>query len=104
MEIAEHAHQLLRLDRVGEVRVAAQVAEEHGHLPPVAAQDGVVTGVDDRVRELRRKEALQAPQPLQLLDLVVDALLERPVQLLDLVVVALDAQERADTGRAARRG
>ena len=36
----------------------------------------VGAAVDDRLGELGREEALEPPQPLQLADLVLDALLE----------------------------
>ena len=105
VELAEDAHQLLGLDRVDEVRPAAQVGEEHRDLPPVAAKDRLVAGGDDRVGELRRQEPLQPSQPLQLGDLRLHALLERPVQLgelsrlrLDRVVVALDPEQRPHAG------
>ena len=101
MKLAQDAHQLLRLDRVGEARPAAEVGEEHRDLAAMAAQDRLVARRDDRVGELRRQEAAQLPEPLQLLDLAGHAFLERPVELaqlrglfLDRVVVPLDPEQR----------
>ena len=93
MELAEHVHQLLGLDCVGEGRPAAEVGEEHRDLSPVADQDRVVPRGDDCVRKLGREEPLEPAQPLEFVDLGPDALLQRPVELLDLVVVALHAQK-----------
>ena len=103
VELAEHLHQLLRLDRVDEARPSAEVGEEHRDLPAMAAEDRVVARRDDRVGELRREEPPQPPQPLELHDLRLHALLERSIQLgqlrglrRDRVVVALDPQQRPD--------
>ncbi len=98
MELAEHEHQLFRLDGIGEARPAAQVGEDHRDLAAVAGEDRLVAGGDDRLGELRRQESLEALHPLELLDLGIDALRERPVELLDRVVVALDAEQRPDSG------
>ena len=105
VELAQHAHQLLGLDGVDEARPPAQIGEEHRDLAAVAAQDGLVTGGDDRVRELRREEPSESLQSLELLELRAHPLLERPVQIeqlgglaLDRVVVALDPEQRPDAG------
>jgi hypothetical protein len=96
VEFAQHAHELLGLGGVGEARPAAHVREQHRDLPPMAAQDILVAGTDDRVGELRREEAAEPPEPLELLDLHLDALLEGPIQLLERVVVTLDPEQRTD--------
>jgi len=56
VELREHAHQLLGLDDVDEVRPPTQVCEEHRHLAPVAAQDRLVARGNDRLRQLGREE------------------------------------------------
>ena len=62
MELAEHPHQLLRLDRFDEDRPAAEICEEHRDLAAVAGQDRLVARQDDRVGELWREESLQPPR------------------------------------------
>ena len=42
VEFAQHPHQLLRLDRVDEARPAAEVGEEHRHLPAMTREDRLV--------------------------------------------------------------
>ena len=103
MELPEHLHQLLRLDRVDEAGPSAEVGEEHRDLAAMAAEDRIVTRGDDRVDELRREEPPELLDPLELQDLGFDPVLERPIQLgqlrglrRDRVVVALDPQERPD--------
>jgi hypothetical protein len=101
VELPEHTHQLLRLDRVDKARPAAQVGEEHRDLPAVALQNWVVARAHERISELRREEAAEPLQPLELLELRPHAFFERSVQLeqlyglrLDRVVVALDPKQR----------
>ncbi len=98
VELAEHAHHLLRLRGVGEPRPPAEVGEDHRDLSPVASEDRLVTGRDDRVGELRREESPEPPEPLELGHLLLDAPLERAVQLRNGVVVALDPEQRPDAG------
>ena len=98
VELAEHAHQLLGLDRVGEARPAAEVGEDHRHLTAVTGEDRLVAGGDDGLGELRREEPLELLHAVELLELGLHALLERAVQLRDLVVVALDPEQRANAG------
>ena len=100
--LAEHQHQVLGLDGLGERREAAQVAEHDRDLLPVALEERLVARRHDELGDLRRQEAPQPPRALELGDLLLDALLELAVprgQLgrlrLDRVVVALDAQQRA---------
>ena len=78
---AEHAHHLLGIGGLGERGEAAQVEEDDGDLAPVALQRIVGAAGDDQLGELRREEALQPADPLELRDAVGDALLERAVQL-----------------------
>ena len=103
VELPEHLHQLLGLDRVDEAGPSAEVGEEHRDHAPMAAEDRVVTRRDDRFDELRREEPAELPDPLELHDLGLHPLLERSIQLGELrglrrdrVVVALDPQERPD--------
>ena len=100
--LAEHQHQVLGLDGLGERREAAQVAEHDRDLLAMALEERLVAGRHDELGDLRREEAAQPSRSLELGDLLLDALLELPVprgQLcrlrLDRVVVALDAQQRA---------
>ena len=74
---AEHAHHVLRLGRLGERREAAQVAEDDRDLAAVALQERLVAGADHEVDELGRQEAPQPAEPLQLVDLLRHALLQR---------------------------
>ena len=100
--LAQHAHHLLGLRDLGEGGEAAQVEEHHGDLAAMALQRIVGAAADDQLGQLRREEAAQPPDPLELGDLRRHALLERGVPLLDFVgqrldrvVQALDAQHRA---------
>src|SRR5438128_470100 len=84
-------------------------AASHRHAPPVALQQPVVVRRDDDLGDLRREEAAQPSQLLELRDLLPDALFEPLVQLaeigrlpLDRVVVLLDPQERADARQELR--
>ena len=79
--LAQHAHDLLGLGGLGEGGEAAQVEEDHGDLAPVGLERIVGAAGHDQLGELRREEALQPAEPLELGDLLRDALLERPVPL-----------------------
>lgn len=88
-----------------EVPEAVEPTGEDRHLPPVRRQDLVALGKDG-VGHVRRQEALEPSQPLQLADLLADPLLELDVQepqLLRLgdqaVVVGLDPEQRPDAGQ-----
>ena len=72
--LPEHLHHVLGLDRLGERREAAQVAEDDGDLAPVALEERVVARRDDELGELRRQEAAQPPEALELVDLLAHAL------------------------------
>ena len=109
--VGQHLHGLLRLAALGERGEATQVGEHRDDLAAVAAQERLVTGVDHDLGDLRRQEAAQPAEPVELGDLGVDALLEVLVQLGERgrlrghgVVVALDPHERAHPRRAARPG
>ena len=82
--LAERAHQLLGLGGLGERGEAAQVEEDDDDLAPVALQRVLGAAGDDQLGELRREEALQPADPLELRDPLGDALLERAVQLREL--------------------
>ena len=64
--LAQHRHDLLGLAGLGEGGEAAQVAEHHDDLAPVALEERLVAGVDDQVGQLRRQEAAQPAHPLEL--------------------------------------
>ena len=64
---------------------------------------------NDQLRELRREEALEPPEPLQFRHLLCDALLQRAVPLLELrrllehrILQRLDAQHRLDAAHKRR--
>ena len=87
---------------LGEGGEAAQVEEDDRDLAAVALQRIVGAAGDDQLGELRREEALQPADPLELAHAVGDALLERSVELGELALLAqhlvverLDAQQRA---------
>ena len=82
----QHAHHLLGLGGLGERGEAAQVEEDDGDLAPVALERVLGAAGDDQLGELRREEALQPADLLELRDAVLDALLERAVQLGELAV------------------
>ena len=101
MVLAQHAHHLLGLGRLGEGGEAAQVEEHDGDLAAVALQRILGAAGDDQLGELRREEALEPRQPLELGDLLAHALLQRRVPVGELAAwsapcrAALDAQQRA---------
>ena len=82
MILAQHRHHLLGLGGLGESGEAAQVAEHHGDLAAVALEQLLVARRHDQLGELRRQEALQPADALDLGDLLRDALLAAfvPVQ------------------------
>ena len=107
--LAEHAHHLLGLGRLGEGGEASQVEEHDGDLAPVGLQGIVGAARHDELGELRREEALEAAELLELAHLLLDAPLERPVPLgallgepLHGVVEVLDPQHRLDAGHQRR--
>jgi hypothetical protein len=107
--VVEHPHHLLRFGGLGEGREPAEVAEQHGDLPPVAPEEGLVAGGDHQVGQLRREEPAQPSHPPELLHLPLDTLLQRAVQLGQLgglpfngVVVALDADQGPHPGHQFR--
>ncbi len=102
--LAQDGHEVLGLDRLREGGEAAQVAEQHGDLAAMAGEERVVARRRDDLDDLGRKEAFQAPHPLELVDLLAHALLEHPVPFrqlgrlrLNSVVVLLDSDQRTDT-------
>ena len=64
--LAEHPHDLLGLAGLGERREVAQVAEDHHDLAPVAVQERLVAGLDDQIGQLRREEASEPTEALEL--------------------------------------
>ena len=103
--LLQHAHHLLRLARLRERGEAAQVAEDHDDLAPVAGQERLVAGVHDQLGQLRAEEPAQPAHPLQLRHLALDPRLQFLVprgQLgslpLDRVLVPLDPGQRRHPG------
>src|SRR5215472_10147426 len=88
--LAENAHDLLRLGRLREGGEAAQVEEHHRHLPPMGFERVVGPARQDQLGELRREEALESAELLELAHLLLDTLLERAVPLGALVGERLD--------------
>ena len=80
--VVQHRLHLLRLGGVGERGEAAQVDEHVADLAAMQREDGVLAGGDDGIGDRRREEALQLAQPVELRDLLGDALLELGVPLL----------------------
>ena len=98
---AQHAHHLLGLGGVREGGEAAQVEDDDGDLAPVRGERIVHVAGDDALGQMRREEALELGQALQLPELLLHALLQAGVQLGELaglrlhgVVEGLDAQQR----------
>src|SRR4029453_7701123 len=77
--LAQDRHRHLWLSGLRKGREAAQVAEDDRDLATVALEEGLVAGRDDQVGDLRRKETLQPPHPVELGDLFLDPLLELSV-------------------------
>src|SRR5271165_7496687 len=79
MELAQHGPDFLRLARLGERGVAAQVTKHDDDVAAVAFENAFVAGRDDHLGELRGEKALQASDSFDLAELRCDALLERAV-------------------------
>src|SRR5438552_15264005 len=73
--LAQHAHDLLGRGDLRERGEAAEIAEHGGDLAPMALEELLV--VRDDLGDLRREEATQTLDPLELLDLLRDARDER---------------------------
>ena len=112
---AQQAHDLLGLGGVGEGGESAQVEDDDGDLAPVCRERIVHVAGHDALGQMRREEALELGQALQLAELLLHALLQAGVQLGELrclrlhgVVERLDAQQRAhpreQLGRVDRLG
>ena len=109
MVLAEDAHDLLGLGGLREGGEAPQVQEHHGHLPPMALERVLRVASHDQLRELRREEALEPSQAVELRHLLPHALFQRLVPLrelgrlqLDGVVEVLDPDQRADARQELR--
>jgi hypothetical protein len=68
---AKEFEDFLWLGGLGEGGIATQVTKHDDDLAAMAFQDLLVTLRDDQLGQLRREEALQTPDPAQLLDLAV---------------------------------
>ncbi len=99
--LAQHAHHLFGIRGLGKLRETTQVKKHHRDFPPVRLEGILSSAGDDQVRQLRREEALEPSQTLELSNLVLHSLLEVAVPLgqflglcLDSVVEFLDAKQR----------
>src|SRR5262249_38971107 len=79
--LTQHTHDLFGLGRLREGGEAVQVEEHHGHLTPMSLQGIVGAAGHNELGELRREEALETTQALELGYLVGDTALERLVPL-----------------------
>ena len=70
MILAQHAHHLLRLRGFGEGGEAAQVAEHHADVAAVAFESVSSPDVTQQLGDLRREEALEPADALDLADLL----------------------------------
>ena len=109
--LAEDAHHLLGLARLRERCEAAKIAEDHHDLASMAAQEVLVPGVHHQIDELWGEEPPQPVDPLQVLHLGGDPLLQLGVPLpqlgglpVDRVVVALHPGQRGDPGQQLTAG
>ena len=110
--LAQDRHHVFRLGGLGKGGKAAHVAKQDDDVAPVAFEDRLAAGSNDRLRELRRQKPLQPADPLDLADLRRDACFERlvprgefgrldfePLRLLpDGIVEGLDPQHRTHAG------
>src|SRR5213075_1767313 len=68
---AKHGLDLLRLGSVGERREAAEIGEHVAYFAAMRRQDRFLARRDDRVGDVRRKEALELTEALELGDLLI---------------------------------
>ena len=101
--LAQDRHDLFGLGDFGECRESAQVAEHHRDVAAMALQHLLVAGGKNEIDDLRREKSLEPADPLDLGELLADALLERLVParevgglLLHLIVQLLLAEHRFD--------
>src|SRR5215469_5039265 len=73
MVFAEEVEDFLGFSSLGEGGVAAQVTKYDDDLAAMAFKDVLVALRDDQLRQLRREEPLQSPDPTQFLHLSDDA-------------------------------
>ena len=85
MILAQEVEHLLWLGGLSERGVAAQIAEHDDDLAAMAFEDLLVALRDNQLGKLRRQEALQPPDPTQLLDLLGDPRFEPAVEFCDLL-------------------
>ena len=88
--LAQHGHHLFRLGGFGKAGEAAQIEEHHSHFAAMAHEGILRVAGNDEFGELRRHEALQARQPLELLHLLRHAMLQRAVPLCELCCLRLE--------------
>src|SRR5207253_7490088 len=89
--LAENAHDLLWLSGLRERGEAAEVQERDCHLTSVALEGVLGAALDDQLGELRREEALESAEALDLRHLLGDPLLEGLVPLPKLRRLSLEA-------------
>ena len=109
MVFAEHRLDFFGLGAVGEGGEAAQIHEDIADFTAMRSKDRFFAGRDDRVGDRRREEALQLREPIELCELLIDALLELQVRHLqrlgvprDFILQRLYPQQRPDTGEKLR--
>ena len=99
----------LRCVRLGQLAEPWEVTGDDRDLAPMALEQGLAFRGDQQLRDLRRQEASQTIQALELGDLLADAGFQGPVPrgklerlLFDRVVIGLDAQQRRHPGQQLR--
>src|SRR6266566_2413653 len=103
--LAQDAHDLLRLGGLGEGGEPAQVDEHDGDLAPMGLEGVGGAAGHDQLGEVRREEALETPEPLELGDLLRDTPLQGLIELGELtpissllIVESLFLETSADPG------
>src|SRR3954453_3895842 len=84
MESSQHVHHFFWFGGLSEGREAAQVTIDRGDIAPMAFQQLLVLGRQDRLGELRREETLEPDQAFHLCELLIYPLLELSVPLREL--------------------
>ncbi len=106
MVFTQYTHDLLGVGCLRERCEPSEVDKDHRDFAPVALEGILGVAGHDQVGKVRRKEALEAGEPIELPDLVGHALLQGAVQLGQLprlrlhgVVELLDPEQGADAGQ-----
>ena len=100
---AQDRHYFLGLGDLGERRESAEVAEDYRDVAAMALQHLFVASGENKVDNLRREEAFEPTDPLDLDELLADALLKRLIPAcevgglrLHLIIELLLAEHRLD--------